>query len=195
MLARSWIIYGGLVGVIACGAAAGVVGRDWLAGDEVEIPAPPVVSNAEAKQDRLQVAALPANAGPPDLRSALEEDLAAEPPIEIPMLPMARPKSVNPGDVSYSLLSDSQINALKQRLKLTGAQERHWPGIETALRSVARKVHDNRHSRQGAELDAVDIQQLQDAAKPLLAQLREDQKRELRQLARVIGLEAVAARI
>ncbi len=40
-----------------------------------------------------------------------------------------------------------------------------------------------------------EVQQLKSAAMPLLFQLREDQKDEVRRLARVIGLEKVAAAI
>jgi ABC-type transporter Mla MlaB component len=43
--------------------------------------------------------------------------------------------------------------------------------------------------------DAEEVQQLKSAAMPLLFQLREDQKREVRALARIIGLEKVAAQI
>ncbi len=192
-----------LICLIAASAIAGVYTRGWLSGDDVQIAAASSqvietpLSNSEAKQDRLAVAT-PSHEPPvadAGLRSGLDDELVAEPPIDVPMLPMARPKIVDHADVHYSLLSESQIKALKGRLKLTSAQERHWPAIETALRSVARKVHDARQSNQSDALDAADIEQLHVAAKPLLAQLREDQKREVRQLARVIGLSAVAARI
>jgi hypothetical protein len=43
--------------------------------------------------------------------------------------------------------------------------------------------------------DAAEVQQLKTAAMPLLVQLREDQKREVRLLARLIGLEQVASQI
>ena len=43
--------------------------------------------------------------------------------------------------------------------------------------------------------EAAEVQQLKSAAMPLLFQLREDQKREVRSLARLIGLEKVAAAI
>ena len=42
----------------------------------------------------------------------------------------------------YTLLSDLQIDAIKTRLKLTPAQERSWPAVETALRSLAMRLHD-----------------------------------------------------
>ena len=43
--------------------------------------------------------------------------------------------------------------------------------------------------------DWTGVQQLKSVAMPLLFQLREDQKREVRSLARLIGLEKVAAQI
>jgi ABC-type transporter Mla MlaB component len=43
--------------------------------------------------------------------------------------------------------------------------------------------------------DAEEVQQLKSAAMPLLFQLREDQKQEVRTLARIIGLEKVASMI
>ena len=46
-----------------------------------------------------------------------------------------------------------------------------------------------------AFMSAADAQQLQSAATPLLRVLREDQKREVRALARIIGLDVVASRI
>ena len=73
--------------------------------------------------------------------------------------------------------------------------------MENALRAVARKIHATRQADPngtGAPIidpDAEEVQQLKSAAMPLLFQLREDQKREVRQLARLIGLEKVAAAI
>jgi hypothetical protein len=43
--------------------------------------------------------------------------------------------------------------------------------------------------------ESEEVAQLKSAAMPLLFQLREDQKREVRALARIIGLERVASMI
>ena len=69
--------------------------------------------------------------------------------------------------------------------------------METALRGITRKIHASRKSDPGALIDpeAEEVQQLKSAAMPLLFQLREDQKREVRTLARIIGLEKVASMI
>jgi hypothetical protein len=101
---------------------------------------------------------------------------------------------------SYALLSDVQIAGIKERLRLSSAQEYYWPGVESALRAVARKIHADKLSNPSASAaqldpDCAEVQQLKSAAMPLLFQLREDQKDEVRKLARIIGLEKVASAI
>jgi hypothetical protein len=101
---------------------------------------------------------------------------------------------------NYALLSDIQIAGIKERLKLSAAQESYWPPVESALRAVARKIHAGRQANPNAagvpiDPDAEEVQQLKSAAMPLLFQLREDQKSEVRSLARIIGLEKVASMI
>jgi hypothetical protein len=101
---------------------------------------------------------------------------------------------------SYALLSDAQIAGIKERLKLTSDQEYYWPSIENALRGIARKIHSARQHDPNAtaaqiDPDSPEVSQLKSAAMPLLFQLREDQKDEVRKLARIIGLEKVASAI
>jgi hypothetical protein len=101
---------------------------------------------------------------------------------------------------SYALLSDVQIAGIKERLKLSSDQQAYWPAVESALRAVARKIHATRKADPNAsgvpiDPDAEEVQQLKSAAMPLLFQLREDQKQEVRTLARIIGLERVASMI
>jgi hypothetical protein len=101
---------------------------------------------------------------------------------------------------NYALLSDGQIAGIKDRLKLSASQESYWPPVESALRAVARKIHAGRQANPTAsgvpiDPDSAEVQQLKSAAMPLLFQLREDQKSEVRSLARIIGLERVAAMI
>lgn len=99
---------------------------------------------------------------------------------------------------NYALLSDVQISAIKGRLNLSAAQELLWPPVEDALRAVARKIHETKQAKRSAGTPPIDpssaeVQQLKSAAMPLLFQLREDQKREVRSLARIIGLEQIAS--
>jgi hypothetical protein len=114
-------------------------------------------------------------------------------PASVPHAP-TKPKvaSKPPVQKSYALLSDGQIAGIKERLKLSSSQESYWPAVENALRAVARKIHATRQTDPNAtgtpiDPDAEEVQQLKSAAMPLLLQLREDQKREVRALARMQG--------
>ena len=203
-------------------ATASILGRDSVpaAGPAMAIASPAdqgPVSNKEGKRDRLAVvtAALAAFEPPPTgvlpgepLRQAFASTTPAD--IEAPKVvdpaamlsASAKPKLAvkPPPQKTYALLSDAQIAGIKERLKLSSAQESYWPAVENALRAVARKIHATQQAdphATGAPIDpeAEEVQQLKSAAMPLLVQLREDQKREVRMLARLIGLEKVAAQI
>jgi len=118
-------------------------------------------------------------------------------------LPPKRPKHPLPPPPapSTSLLDDTQISGLKGRLQLTSDQVEYWPAVETALRDIARTLLNEgrpKHAHAGKvniDINSPEVQRLIWAAMPLLMRLREDQKREVRTLARVIGLEAVASQI
>ena len=140
----------------------------------------------------------PAQQGEPQQTAALPQ-AGALPPVNVQA---ARPKAVaKPApQKNYSLLSDAQIAGVKERLHLSSSQEYYWPGVETALRAVARKLNAAKLSNPQAgaaqlDPDSEEVQQLKSAAMPLLFQLREDQKEEVRKLARIIGLEKVASAI
>ena len=205
--------------LVAGVAAASILGRDSVPMARPEM-APVVkspVANRESKTDRLAVTTLAlASFEPPSTAATLSEPLrqafAATTPAEIempkvrapaamPLLPQ-KPKLVSKPALqkSYALLSDVQIAGIKERLQLSSDQESYWPAVESALRAIARKIHASRQADPNAtgapiDPDAAEVQQLKSAAMPLLYQLREDQKREVRALARIIGLEKVAAQI
>jgi hypothetical protein len=182
------------------------------------------VSNKENKKDRLAVVSYALAAyEPPQTTVALSEPLrqayastapadvglpkevapaAPAPEAAAPAPPPPKPKAAAKPQPqkNYALLSDVQIAGIKDRLKLSASQESYWPPVETALRAVARKIHAGRQANpnaQGVPIDpeSAEVQQLKSAAMPLLFQLREDQKSEVRSLARIIGLEKVAAMI
>jgi len=203
-------------------AAASILGRDSVPAARLEMASPVVkspVSNRESKKDRLAVAAFALASFEPPQTAALSEPLrqayASSTPADIqppqvaapaamPTAPLAPPKpklAAKPQpQKSYALLSDVQIAGIKERLKLSSDQESYWPAVESALRAVARKIHATRKADPNAtglpiDPDAEEVQQLKSAAMPLLFQLREDQKQEVRTLARVIGLERVASMI
>ena len=174
------------------------------------------VSNKASKKDKLAVIiAAQASFEPPatdtipatPLRQAFASSTAgdietpkATDPVALPSAPKPKvaSKPVPAPQKSYALLSDVQIAGIKDRLKLSSSQESYWPAVENALRAVARKIHATKQTDPNAapiDPDAEEVQQLKSAAMPLLFQLREDQKREVRTLARLIGLEKVAAMI
>jgi hypothetical protein len=216
--------------LVAGAAVISILGRDSVpeAGVATEdaIINSPVVANRDTKTDKLTVVKFAlASLEPPQTTAALSEPLrqafAASSPADIeaakaveaakmliaPAMPVepavpAKPKAASKPapQKSYALLSDVQIAGIKERLKLSAAQESYWPAVETALRAVARKIHATRQADPGTgsmpiDPDSEEVQQLKSAAMPLLFQLREDQKDEVRKLARIIGLERVAAAI
>lgn len=201
-------------------AATAILGRDSVPATRYELASVPAftgpVSNKESKKDRLVVAALAAFEPPqaaPVLSEPLRQAYASTAPADLgipkvaapaaaPMVAPAKPKAAaKPApQKNYALLSDIQIAGIKDRLKLSASQESYWPPVETALRAVARKIHAKRQADPNAagmpiDPEAEEVQQLKSAAMPLLFQLREDQKSEVRSLARIIGLEKVASMI
>jgi hypothetical protein len=139
-----------------------------------------------------------ASSTPAEIEAPKPADPKATDLATTPSAPKPKQVSKPAPQKSYALLSDAQIAGIKERLKLSPSQESYWPAVENALRAVARKIHATRQADpSGVPIDpeAEEVQQLKSAAMPLLFQLREDQKREVRTLARLIGLEKVAAQI
>ena len=125
--------------------------------------------------------------------------VSAAPPAPPPQPPPQKAAS-RPQPQKYALLSDAQIAGIKERLKLSSSQEYYWPDVEKALHALARKIQAARQVNPSASAgsldpDSAEVQRLKSVAMPLLLQLREDQKDEVRRLARIIGLEKVAAAI
>jgi hypothetical protein len=207
--------------LVAGAAGTSILCRESMRPAQVAMPAPAEVSevaNRAAKQDRLAVVSLATAAFEPQQKPAINEPLrqayAATTPADIEAaraiaaLPqVAQPEPAKPKPASrpqaqkpYALLSDVQIEGIKQRLKLSADQQSYWPPVENALRAVARRIHATRQTDPNANVaqidpDSAEVQQLKSAALPLLFQLREDQKEEVRKLARIIGLDKVASAI
>lgn len=170
--------------------------------EPVQVPADGF-SQAPVQDEALHqafAAATPADFPMPKPSSSVSEAPAAAqmPAVEVPAKPkvVAKPQPQKP----YTLLSDVQIAGIRNRLRLSSSQEYYWPSVETALRNVVRKISANKLSNPHAPGVPIDpncdeVQQLKSAAMPLLFQLREDQKEEVRKLARIIGLEKVAQQI
>jgi hypothetical protein len=106
-----------------------------------------------------------------------------------------------PPEHKTAILDEAQIASIKTRLRLTESQMEYWPAVEAALLDVVRKharSARNKPTHAAApkiDVNSPEVQSLVWAAMPLLMRLREDQKKEVRQLARVLGLESVASQI
>jgi hypothetical protein len=224
-LTRTITLVALILSLTAGAAVISILGRDSVPMATAEmLPAKAIapVANRESKHDKLALALPPDSTPEPTPAVSLSEPLrqayassnpadteaenavAAAMPAITGAVPPAAPKpkvaSKPLAQKSYALLSDAQIAGIKERLHLTSDQEYYWPGIESALRAVARKIHAARQTNPNASASAIDpdseeVQQLKSAAMPLLFQLRDDQKEEVRRLARIIGLDKVAAAI
>jgi hypothetical protein len=95
---------------------------------------------------------------------------------------------------SNNVFNDAQIASIKSRLKLTADQQRNWPAVESALRNITYKKDAARGGKSAAvDPNSAGVQQLKAAAMPMLFSFSEEQKNEVRQLARLMGLEQVAS--
>ncbi len=94
-----------------------------------------------------------------------------------------------------AIFNDAQIANLRDRLKLTKAQKPYWPPVEQALRALTWNRGSGKTAGKTATIDAgsPEVQRLRDAAAPLMKSLREEQKREVQMMARLMGLESIAS--
>lgn len=173
-------------------------------------------SNRDAKRDRDSVAARPSEVVAPVLAAYASEPTASIPfvadskpaalenaraEISSPPAPTPKPKAVAKIEkMGRALLNDFQIAGIKQRLSLTSAQERYWPAVEKALRGLSERVVDyqkrlNRSRDDSTDTEAAEIKQLKSAARPFLAQLRDDQKSEVIMLANMSGLGPIVTEL
>jgi hypothetical protein len=157
----------------------------------VERPADPVIASALQIPDAVPA---PAAAIAPK-HAAIA---ALQPPAEKPKHLLPPPPPAPAPSAHSTLLDDNQISGLKGRLRLSSDQVEYWPAVEAALRDVVRtQLRGTKHiaGKVNIDTDSPEVQKLIWAAMPLLMRLREDQKNEVRKLARVIGLDQVASQI
>jgi hypothetical protein len=106
-----------------------------------------------------------------------------------------------PAAHNNDLFNDAQLASIKHRLRLTPDQEHYWPQVAAALRAISYRVSRDAGGKPAqkrlASIDpnSAEVQRLKSAAIPLIMTMREEQKREVRALARLMGLEAVASQI
>ena len=101
---------------------------------------------------------------------------------------------------SNAVLNDSQIASIKRRLNLTPEQERYWPAVEAQLRKMeykkdAKDAGDKASTKSvrlaSVDMSKVDVDGLKTAGFPLVMSFSDDQRRELKSLAHLLGLESV----
>jgi hypothetical protein len=113
-------------------------------------------------------------------------------------------------DEDRAAFTEARIAALKAGLKLTPAQEKNWPAVETAIRDLAKaraarfaewrdKMKDHEHEghhnvieglqwrAKSLETRAGELTKLAEAAKPLYDSLDDSQKRRFGLLLHAIG--------
>lgn len=93
------------------------------------------------------------------------------------------------------LLSHAQIDRIASRLRLTQQQLQKWPAVAAALEEVGRRYFQTSGGIRALRLNTSELKRLIEAAIPFIAELNSEQKREVRQLMRIIGLEKVAGEI
>ena len=90
-------------------------------------------------------------------------------------------------------LTVDQIARIKANLHLTPQQEQNWAPVEVL--AIARQMAADKAAGKKTKLTAETAQRLYWAAGPLIMSLRDDQKQEVRRIARNMGLEQVASLI
>jgi hypothetical protein len=107
----------------------------------------------------------------------------------------SKPVNVAPKHRSNAVLNDSQIASIKRRLALTPDQERYWPAVEAELRKMEYKKGQGGTRTAAVDMSKVDVDGLKSAGFPLVMSFSDDQRRELKSLAHLLGLENVMSGI
>lgn len=87
----------------------------------------------------------------------------------------------------------AQIAQIKASMNLRPDQEQYWPQLEAALRDLARQFAAQKASGKKVTIGAAEAQRLYWAAGPLVMSMTEDQKQDIRRIARALGLAQVAS--
>jgi len=125
---------------------------------------------------------------------------AQQPPPQAPQAGAEGRQHWRPSEQDVNAFTDARIAAIKAGLKLTPDQEKNWPGVEQAIRDLAKDRYERRTERRTERRNeprpadpierlrsradtmtktAADLKRLADAADPLYRSLNEDQKHRL----------------
>jgi len=138
-------------------------------------PQPTYAANEAAAPNMIEAKAAPAEAPRPKVAVA---SLAPKP---------------KPKPRSNAVLNDSQLASIKRRLNLTPEQERYWPAIEAELRKMEYTKSQGGNRTASIDMSKVNVEGLKSAGFPLVMSFSDDQRRELKSLTHLLGLESVMA--
>jgi hypothetical protein len=139
-------------------------------------PQPTYAANDAAAPTTIEAQPKPAAAAPaPKVAVA---SLAPKPP---------KPKRSN------AVLNESQLASIKRRLNLTAEQERYWPAIEAELRKMEYTKSQGGSRTASIDMSKVNVEGLKSAGFPLVMSFSDDQRRELKSLTHLLGLDSVMA--
>jgi hypothetical protein len=162
-------------------------------------PIYPIVAATETAPTAIEASAdaKPVDVKPADAKPA-EAKPAAQPKIALASA-SSKPVNVAPKPVVHrtnAVLNDSQIASIKRRLALTPDQERYWPAVEAELRKMEYRK-DKAQGTRTAQIDMskINVEGLKSAGFPLVMSFSDDQRRELKSLAHLLGLESVMSGI
>jgi hypothetical protein len=153
-------------------------------------PTYPIVAATEASAPQAEAPAKTKSAAQPAVQAP-----AAQPKIALASV-SSKPANVAPKPRSNAVLNASQIASIKRRLALTPDQERYWPAVEAELRKMEYKK-DKAQGTRTAQIDMskINVEGLKSAGFPLVMSFSDDQRRELKSLAHLLGLESVMSGI
>jgi hypothetical protein len=160
-------------------------------------PIPEVAESTPAETAQAEPAAKPRTIA----RAAAVPAASAAAPTPAPKITLASASSkpVNvapkPAHKSNAVLNDSQIASIKKRLALTPDQERYWPAVEAELRKMEYKKGQGGTRTASVDMSKVDVEGLKSAGFPLVMSFSDDQRRELKSLAHLLGLESAMSGI
>jgi hypothetical protein len=171
---------------------------DWVQAAEEAVPRKVALASADSRM--VLFSPSPADPVTATAFAAAPAAAAPVPAAETTPLPRPAPQAAKPAPAklahrSNAVLNDSQIASVKKRLNLTPEQERYWPAVEAELRKME---YTKRPTAGGSRMASVDmskvnVEGLKSAGYPLVMSFSDDQRRELRSLAHLLGLESVMA--
>jgi hypothetical protein len=165
---------------VAATARTATVETAWPAADGVA-PAAPALTEAPVAPEASD-AVRPSDMAKPDMT----KPDAAKPDATKPRRLPAR---------SPNVLNDAMIANIRRQLKLTPDQAQLWPPVEAALRKIVytRTAMNGKGGAANIDTNSPEVEELKTAALPLLMRLTSEQKREVRQIAFLMGLESLAS--